>query len=245
MSNCDWSLSASKLNVFNECQRCFWDLNVAKVAVRPELPFPTLPNGFDRVMKAYFDQYRGSLPPVLRHRFDPAPVLWGTLEEIQKCRHWRSNLKCVVPTPYGRISIISAFDDRLYWHESGLHASLDIKSKGDRPKDDGRQYYQTQIDVYDLVLNENGCSTVGKGYLLYGWPTAVTDGVGILWDFELVALEASRSRVLTLIAESAKVLGGPRPEPSAACPHCAVERARRSLDPPGGHAFVSALDRDS
>src|SRR3989344_3937655 len=52
------------LNLFRDCPRCFW-LHYNKNVHRPRGIFPSLPGGMDLVLKDYFDQFRGSLPPEL------------------------------------------------------------------------------------------------------------------------------------------------------------------------------------
>ena len=91
-------LSASTLKIFQECPRCFW-LHIHKRILRPRGPFPSLPSGIDRVLKAYFDTYRqqGVLPPLIDGKlkgtlatsaltlgFDDArtgATLWGKLDD--------------------------------------------------------------------------------------------------------------------------------------------------------------------
>jgi hypothetical protein len=52
------------LSLFNECPTCLW-LGYNKKVQRPREIFPSLPSGMDLVIKKYFDQYRGTLPPEL------------------------------------------------------------------------------------------------------------------------------------------------------------------------------------
>lgn len=227
----DYSLSASKLNVLNECPRCFWDLNAAKSEVRAKTPFPSLPNGIDRVLKGYADRFRGQPHPLLAGQIEPEPVLWGTSEQITKLRHWNSGLKTIVETAHGAASIIGALDDLLVWPGTGLHASLDYKTKGDRPKDDGAQYYQTQIDIYDLLLARNRMPSSSVGYLLYAWPTDLTDGAGIAFEYQLYQLTARQDRAVELIQKATSILAGDRPEASSpGCPHCLAYDLRSQLE---------------
>src|SRR3990172_537291 len=71
-------LSASTLKLFQECPRCFW-LHINKKIERPRGPFPSLPSGIDRVLKAYFEAYRksGTLPPLIQGKLDDCVVLAG------------------------------------------------------------------------------------------------------------------------------------------------------------------------
>src|SRR3989344_3429829 len=63
-SNGKIRLSPSALNIYLECQKCFW-LEYKAGIHRPRGPFPSLPGGMDILIKKYFDSYRavGKLPP--------------------------------------------------------------------------------------------------------------------------------------------------------------------------------------
>jgi len=58
-------LSPSRLNLFRECERCFW-LRSNKDVKRPSGPFPSLPSGMDRIIKQHFDRHRSEDPAVRR-----------------------------------------------------------------------------------------------------------------------------------------------------------------------------------
>lgn len=220
----DISLSASKLNVLRECELCFW-LMVNKKIEKPRGIFPSLPGGMDRIMKTYCDQYRGSLPPELAGRI-PGHKLWGTPAQIAKLRHWKSGLKAEIPTKHGIVSLIGALDDLLI-DENGGYAPLDGKSKGDVPKDDGAQYYQTQLDCYALALQENGLPPTGKGYLWYFWPVTLSEGIrSIGFDSTVYPLRASADEARKTIEYAMEVIKGPQPNASDKCEHCKFSDAR-------------------
>jgi hypothetical protein len=48
-----FKLSPSKLNLFQECKRCFW-LEKHKVWKRPQGIFPSLPSEMDKILKIHF-----------------------------------------------------------------------------------------------------------------------------------------------------------------------------------------------
>ena len=91
-------LSPSTLNLFLECQKCFW-LDQVKGIHRPRGIFPSLPGGMDGLIKKYFDKYRalGKLPPELEGKLDGVELFadgillnkWRTLYTLCKV----SNLK--------------------------------------------------------------------------------------------------------------------------------------------------------
>ena len=94
-------LSASTLKLFQECPRCFW-LHINKKIERPRGPFPSLPSGIDRVLKAYFEAYRknGTLPPLIQGKLDgklaAQPLTLGFNDSQTKARLWGKLDDCVV-----------------------------------------------------------------------------------------------------------------------------------------------------
>jgi len=221
----DISLSASKLNVLRECELCFW-LMINKKLEQIRGIFPSLPGGMDRIMKEYCDRYRGSLPPELVGKVPGK--LWGTPAQIAKLRHWKSGLKAEIRTKHGVVSLIGALDD-LTINEDGGYAPVDGKSKGSTPKDDGAQYYQGQLDIYALILQENGLPPTGKGYLWYFWPVSITNGIGSIgFDSTVYALRASADEARKTIEYAMQIIKGPQPNASDKCEHCKFSDARMS-----------------
>lgn len=215
----DVSLSASKLNLFKECPTCFYTVNVLKIP-RPDAIVASITGGIDRTVKAYFDTVRGKVPTVLEGKVPG--VLYQDLEKIKKMRHWKSGLKAEVEVHGIRVGIIGALDDLLM--RCPDYAPLDVKSKGDRPKDDGSKYYGIQSNMYGLLLDRNGMRPSGLSYFAYFWPsqmmhhesTAVLD-VGC----EVYALECSADKAVQTIGDAVLILKGARPQPNPDCTYCA------------------------
>lgn len=62
----EYQLSASRLNLLEDCPRCFW-LSLVKKIKRPQGPIPSIPIKMDSIIKHYFNKYRelGQLPPII------------------------------------------------------------------------------------------------------------------------------------------------------------------------------------
>lgn len=224
-TNWDFSLSASKLNKFNACLRCFWDLCHKKLEYRGI--FPSLPNGLDRAMKGHADRCRaaGALPIELAGKVPPGTTLYGTVEVMQKMRHWKSNpLKPTIKTPSGIVSLIMAFDDLLSG-PTGI-SPLDWKSKGDKPKDSGAQYYQTQLDIYHLAGLLYGWKMSGVAYLAYLWPEEYRAPGDLRMGCEVYELPCDPNRAIDLIERAAACLKGEQPEPTKGCELCDFTQVR-------------------
>ena len=216
-------LSPSKLSVFKECPRCFWNAEVGGVP-RPRGPFPSLPGGMDLRVKAYFDKYRGGMPPQIAESVPGA--LYADQAQLKRWRFWRTGLT-VRRTAW---ELIGAIDD-LVVTPDGRHAPLDYKTKGSEPRDDGSQYYQHQLDCYDLMLTTNGHQASGDGYLCYLWPEIVTGtvlaaqgefpGIDVQFRMKTFHLKTDGARAVEMIdAAVVCIQQETPPEPSPNCEYC-------------------------
>lgn len=220
-------LSPSKLSVLRDCQRCFWLANNEKIN-RPRGIFPSLPGGIDRKLKVYYDSSRPQLPKEIEHL--EGQKLFGDVEKLNKWRNWRSGLTCVVEG----VKLIGALDDALI-NENKEISPLDYKTKGSEPKDNGSQYYQTQLDCYDLMLRMNGYKTTGYAYLVYYWPEKA-GASGLLPGMQLFRfgvkcfqLNSSEKSAVEIIIKAKKILEGKIPEASENCEYCKYENQKKEL----------------
>ena len=142
---------------------------------------------------------------------------------LREWQNWRTGL--VYKDPELGVKIIGALDECLT--DSETYMPFDYKTKGSEPKDDGSQYYQLQMDLYTLMLDENGYPTNGKAYIAYFWP--IRDGVRKLntpdaldfaFEVKVFEYECSITRAKETIAEAVKCLEGKRPPPNNDCDHC-------------------------
>lgn len=219
-------LSPSKLNVFNECKRCFWTTE-RKIGARPRGAFPTLPGGMDRVLKNYGDNFRGGLPPELVGKLPANYVLFS--DPDAKLEGWRNRyVGMSYEDKKAGFSLKGAIDDLLERTDSGAVAPFDYKTKGQLPKDDGSQYYRTQLDSYELFFQTLGMKTLGEAFLAYAYPSDIEVGQrilakGVLVPFEVVVykLETDPARAVRIATEAADCLrSDTMPEAAANCEYC-------------------------
>ena len=202
------------LSLFKECPKCFW-LHYNEKVRRPRGIFPSLPGGMDSIIKKYFDQYRGKLPPDLEGQVEG--MLLPDLALMNKWRDWRTGLK------YTRQDLdavlFGALDDCLVDGEH--HIPLDYKTRGFPPNEgDSEKYYQTQLDAYSLMLTENGYETKNHSYLVYYYPQEVrSDGV-VIFNIKPLKIETDVNRARSLFADAVEVLRGSIPEHHSGCEHC-------------------------
>ena len=215
------SLSPSKLSVFLECKKCFWD-SYAADCPKPRGIFPSLPGGMDLVMKNYFEQFRGSLPPILKGEIPG--VLMADRDKMKKWRFWKTGPSYI--DVKNKIKLVGALDDCLV--DGDIYIPLDVKTKGSEPKTDGSEYYQNQLDCYNLMLEGIGHKVRDEGWLVYIYPQAVAleniierrCDLNIVFGLKPFMLPCDKERAKTLIIKAAECLRGPRPQSSMKCEHC-------------------------
>jgi hypothetical protein len=152
-------LSAHSLNIFRECQRCFY-LQVRYNIKRPRGPIPSIATGIDSLIKEYFEYYRqkDELPPFLKEKIDgklitnlkktyyyhiedfPNYYLWGHLDEAIKL-------------------------------PNNLYIPLDHKTRASSLKGEPHEAYKFQLGIYSLLLKEtNKGQEVDIAYLVFYYP---------------------------------------------------------------------------
>lgn len=212
----DFSLSPSKIGVLKDCPKCFYDAEILKIA-RPRGIFPSLPGGVDLVMKNCFDANRSTWLTCLQTEMQ-GKTLWGTVDQINKLRNWRSGLKATITVKGKVVSLIGALDDLILESDRSF-SPFDTKTKSKEPSSDGSEYYQHQLDLYALMLRENGMVPSGKGYLNYWFPVQF-EGGAMQWRNKLYILNVSAESGALWLMKAVDVLTGSRPAETPGCEYC-------------------------
>src|SRR3989344_309125 len=210
-------LSPSTLNVFLECQKCFW-LDQVKGISRPRGIFPSLPGGMDGLIKKYFDKYRalGKLPPELEGKLDGVE-LFADNELLNKWRNWRSAL--VYEDPETGAVLSGMLDD--LGVKGREFVPLDYKTRGYDVKEGGENYYKNQLNCYGLMLRENQMPPAGYAFLLYYIPKEVAEGGMTRFDVVPKKVDIDPDEALKVLRDAAALLQGPMPETHSECIYCA------------------------
>ena len=151
-------LSAHNLNIFRECQRCFY-LQIKYSIKRPRGPMPSIATGIDSLIKEYFEHFRGKeLPPFLKEKIE------GTLiTNLQKTYYYDIEN---FPNYY-----IWGHLDEAIKLPNGLYIPLDHKTRASCPKGEPHDAYKFQLGIYSLLLKEvNNGEEVDVGYLVFYYP---------------------------------------------------------------------------
>ncbi|MBN1544924.1 PD-(D/E)XK nuclease family protein [Candidatus Woesearchaeota archaeon] len=209
-----YKFSPSTLSLLKDCPRCFW-LAFRKGVKQPAGIFPSLPGGMDRVLKKYFDGFRGhGLPPELSS-------LKGVelFADSDKLSEWRNNWKGIQWTDKKGNIFRGAVDDIL--QKGSKLIVLDFKTRGAAVKEETPGYYQDQMDIYNLLFRKNGIQTEDYAYLLFYYPDKVGKDSNVHFNTELIKLKTDVKNAEKIFKEAVKVLEGPEPPASEECEYCA------------------------
>lgn len=212
-------LSATRLSLFKQCERCFW-LEVKVRLKRPRGLFPSLPGGIDRVVKTYFDYHRsqGTLPPGLAERVQGK--LFDDQPQLDRWRDWKnSDLRY---TDSQRGLIVTAVVDEVLVEDGGLMAPVDYKSHGTPWNRDPSEYYRDQLNLYSLLLYRNGFKVSPRGWICCYYPQeiAVSNGHQFSMPCQVFEIPVSPKAAQEQINAAAACLAGDLPAASINCEYC-------------------------
>lgn len=214
-----YKLSPSRMNLYFECKRCFW-LRVNKGVKRPSGPFPSLPSGMDEKIKDHFDRFRmkNQVPPELEDSEIEA-VPYPDKQFLDKARSWRTEPKWE-DKETGAI-LRGGVDDLLRTEDEEIIV-LDYKTRGYPPKGENGapSYYERQLNLYNLILRENGYSTEDFALLLYYFPDRIRQNGEILFHNEIRKVEVDTNKAKKIVRDAVETLEGEIPDHSNDCDFC-------------------------
>lgn len=162
-----FKVSRSKIELFMQCQRCFW-LDVRLKIRRPDGPPFQINKAIDELFKKEFDSYRVEGKPhplMVDNQIKAVPYAHEKLAE------WRENFVGVQylhkPT---NLLIYGAVDD-LWVDEAGQVIVVDYKATAkDKEVSLDAEWqisYKRQLEVYQWLLRQNGLAVSDTGYFVY------------------------------------------------------------------------------
>ena len=208
-------LSPNSLNLFLECQHCFWlDKNMG---IKRPPPYPyALNSAVDALLKEEFDTYREKkLPHPLLKENGIKAHLFGNQKLLNQ---WRNNLAGIryfdeelEATLFGAVDDVLEFAD-------GKIAPLDYKSTGSTAAN-VYDRFQLQLDTYTFLMEKNGYKTPHKGYLAF---YIVDKSRGFIdrlpFRKEIVEIETNPADVYDIFKDAVTVLRSDKPpEHSSDC----------------------------
>jgi len=214
-------LSPSRLDLFMECERCFW-LQMNENIERPRQPFPSLPSGIDGKVKEHFDRFRGKeeKPPELR---GTELELFDGQNFVDYARSWNTEPKW---RDRETGAVLRGGLDELLVNEEGEMVVLDYKTKGYEPENEVPDYYRRQVELYSLILEENGYRTADQGVILYFYPDSFTRDGGFNFHTELKRTDIDTERAKKVVRDAVKTTEGSLPGHGESCDYCEWEKGR-------------------
>ncbi len=215
-----YKLSPSSINVMLECPRCFW-LQLVKKLRRPSGAFPSLPGGMDKILKKHFDNFmeNGELPPeIKKHGLKNGYRLFDDKKLLDI---WRNNFKGLQYVDKTSGFLLKGAVDNILSKGKKL-VVLDYKTRGYPLKEDTAEHYQTQMDIYNFLLRENGYKTEDYAYLLFYHPEKVVENGDVVFNTDLVKMETSAENGAKAFKKAIKILKSEKPpKASEDCKFCA------------------------
>lgn len=162
-----YELSRSKINLYQECPRCFYVDQRLGVKRVPGYPF-SLNNAVDELLKNEFDQYREkeeTHPLMEEYGIDAKPFQHRKLDDWR--HHFtgiRTNHDETGFTVYGAV-------DDIWENGEGVLAVVDYKATAKEDEvsldADWQDDWKRQMEVYQWLLRANGFDVSDRGYFVY------------------------------------------------------------------------------
>jgi hypothetical protein len=225
------ALSRSKIELFLECPRCFYEDVVLGVARPGGLPF-TLNIAVDTLLKSEFDRYRETGTP---HPLFASVGLDAVPHADPRLKQWRHNFTGIrfLDSETGW-TFYGAIDD-LWRGADGRMLVADYKATAKKDEVDPERLhpaYKRQLEMYQFLLSTQGLDVSDTGWWVYA------NGIGSSPSFEdvlrfrtrLIPYQGNRAWVLKTFRDAVATLSGPLPPPAEACEWCRFVAAREEAE---------------
>lgn len=166
-STAPFKLSRSKIDLFMECQQCFYLDRRLGIGRPPGFPF-TLNSAVDALLKKEFDLHRAEATPhplIEEFGIDAIPY------KHEKMDIWRNTFKGIEylhePT---NLLITGAIDD-VWVNPQGQVIIVDYKATSKTSEvnldADWQRGYKRQMEIYQWLFRQNGFDVAPTGYFVY------------------------------------------------------------------------------
>ncbi len=218
-----WKLSRSKIDLFQECPRCFYLDNKLGLR-RPGFPPFNLNNAVDTLLKKEFDIYR--------KRKEPHPIMIKNQIEATPFDHpeldtWRENFEGVQFFHEQTEMVISGAVDDLWINPQEEIIIVDYKSTSKEEEitlnDEWKDSYKRQMEVYQWLLRQKGFEVSEVGYFVYANALTSPEKFNQQLKFDLTVLKYTGEPewVEPVIFKIKETLDSDTiPIPSPGCEHC-------------------------
>lgn len=225
-----WRLSRSKIELFNECPRCFYLDNKLGTA-RPRGPAFTLNIAVDALLKKEFDVHRAEKtahPLLAKYGIDAIPLAHKNMDT------WRENFEGIeYKHPETGFTISGAVDD-IWTGPDGKLIVVDYKATSKAGSidtlDDSswKDSYARQMGVYQWLLRNNGFDVSPLGYFVYANANSDLEAFDARLEFDLtlVPCEGDTDWIDDILPKIKKALDSDEiPPVGKACEFCPYREA--------------------
>lgn len=201
-------LSHSGIETLNRCPRCFW-IQYKRGIRQPEGIVSKLANRFDTVMKNYFNIFRDQdkIPDLIQGKIE------GKLQNPFKEKYFTR-----INDEFGFWGKL----DECLINDRNEYIPVDFKTASTDPR--GRETlsaYQSQIDDYMFLLEQDGKQLAGFGYLIYVYPDEGKNlHLGFPMIIHIVKVTGYPKNTIGRINKAIEVLNAPMPSPHPNCVFC-------------------------
>lgn len=215
-------LSRSKLDLFLECPRCFYE-DLVRHNGRPGGPAFTLNIAVDELFKREFDAHRARQEP---HPLFATVGLDAVPLQDSRLPQWRHNFTGVRwLDPDTGWTLYGAVDD-LWLGADGRVMVADYKatSKAEHVTSATlHPAYRRQADVYQFLVAQQGLEVSDRAWFVYANGLKTADGFHdtLRFDTRLVPYDGNRSWVAAAFRDAVSLaLSGQLPDPGPECAWC-------------------------
>ena len=222
-------LSRSRIELYLECPRCFYEELVNGVK-RPRGPAFTLNIAVDSLLKAEFDKYRATQQS---HPLFETVGLQAIPHADARLDKWRHNFTGVRWqdeetgwTFYGAI-------DDLWRAPDGRMLVADYKATAKKSELDAEGLYpgyKRQMEMYQFLVSQQGFEVSDTAWFVYANGISTADAFEDVLRFrtKLIPYVGDRSWVANTFRDAVRSLSGPPPAPGEECEWCRFAAARRT-----------------
>jgi len=225
----NWRLSRSKIDLFKECQRCFYIDNKLGTKRPPGFPF-NLNSAVDALLKKEFDVHRAAKtahPLMKTYKLDAVPFAHAKMDE------WRDALRGGIVFNHSSGLTVSGGVDDIWVTPKGELIVVDYKATSKDGKiesldEEWHDGYKRQIEVYQWLLRRNGFTVSNTGYWVYANASKDKEAFDGKLEFEitLVPYKGDDSWVEGTLADIKGCLDADTlPESAEKCDYCRYREA--------------------
>ncbi len=226
-------LSRSKIDLFINCQRCFYLDRKLGVSQPPGFPF-SLNSAVDKLLKKEFDILRekGKAHPLMvKFGIDAIPL------KHEKLNEWRDPFKGITYFDKQTGLTITGGVDDIWINKSGKLIIVDYKATSKEEEvsldADWQIGYKRQMEIYQWLFRKNGFKVSDTGYFVYcnGKTDVENFDAKLEFDIKIIPYVGDDGWVEKTINDASNCLkSNSIPKSSEDCDYCAYRNAAKELE---------------